>query len=721
MAEVIQIGQQYYVLATAARADSSRRVLKHGDTFAVFDRYGDILPLGLGEEGVYHEGTRFVSRQELLIDGKRPLILSSNIQDDNSLFSADLTNPDLVEGRASMLARGTVHIMRSRFLYDGACHEAIRLSNFGEEEAEFYLSLILDADFVDMFEVRGIHRESRGRFLPLETSGDRLSLGYEGLDGLTRTVRSVFTVAPERFEGGEAIFPLRLAPKEQAHIGQTIVCESGTPKSSIPSFETAYRHVKASHRRICEEGCAVESDNDLFNNFLTRSLADLRMLMTSMDDAFYPYAGIPWFSTPFGRDGIITALESLWLNPGNARGVLTFLARTQAADFSAVQDAEPGKILHEARKGEMANTGEVPFGNYYGSIDSTPLFVMLAGEYLRRTGDLAYIQSLWPHVERALEWIDKHGDADGDGFVEYCKRSERGLRNQGWKDSEDSVFHEDGRLAEGSIALCEVQAYVYGAKNEAAYIAETSGRRAEAMRLRAEAYEMQRRFEATFWDEELGVYVLALDGEKRPCRVKSSNAGQCLLTGIASEERARRLESELLSQEFYSGWGVRTIASDQPRYNPMSYHDGSIWPHDNALIAYGLSRYGLRKGPVRMLEDMFRVGLYVDQQRLPELFCGFHRRSGEGPTLYPVACAPQAWASATPFHLLQACLGLNVDAVARTVTLDRPELPEFIGRIRMRNLRVGQARLDLVLTRQAGDVGAYLERREGDVTLRILK
>ncbi len=721
MAEVIQIGQQYYVLATSARADESRRVLKHGDTFAVFDRYGDILPLGMGEEGVYHEGTRFVSRLELLIDGKKPLILSSSIQDDNTLFTADLTNPDLMEGRPRMLARGSLHVLRSRFLHDGVCYESIRVSNFGEEEAGFALSVVLDADFADIFEVRGVRRERRGSHRPMESGGGQMSIGYEGLDGVERTVRAVFTLEPGSQEGNEAIFPMRLAPREQVHLGLTVLCETAGPLASVPSFETAYRHVKSTQRRVCEEGCAIESDNDLLNTFLNRSLADLRMLMTSMDDAFYPYAGIPWFSTPFGRDGIITALESLWINPGNARGVLSFLAKTQAAEFNEVRDSEPGKILHESRKGEMANTGEVPFGNYYGSIDSTPLFIMLAGEYLRRTGDLAYIQFLWPHLERALAWIDRYGDADGDGFLEYLKRSERGLRNQGWKDSDDSVFHEDGRLAQGSIALCEVQAYAYGAKNEAAYIAEISGRRAEAMRLRTEALDVQRRFEATFWDEELGCYVLALDGDKRPCRVKSSNAGHCLFTGIASEERARRLERELLSPEFYSGWGVRTIASDQARYNPMSYHNGSIWPHDNALIAYGLARYGLRRGPVRILEDMFRVGLYVDQHRLPELFCGFHRRNGEGPTLYPVACAPQAWASAAPFHLLQACMGLSVDAVARTVTLDRPALPDFIDRMRIRNLRVGAARIDMVLTRQAGDVGAHLERREGDVSLRILK
>jgi len=721
MAEVIQIGQQYYVLATSARADGSRRVLKHGDTFAVFDRFGDILPLGLGEEGLYHEGTRFISRLELFVDGTRPLFLSSNIQDDNTLFAADLTNPDLIEGRPRMLPRGALHIMRSRFLHDGVCHESIRLTNFGEEDAQASLSLLLDADFVDMFEVRGVRRERRGRRLPLEAVGHAMWQRYEGLDGIARTVRAEFSTRPERFEDGEAFFPVRLAPREQTLVDLRITCDTGGESHAVPSFDGAYRLVKSSRRRICEEECAIESDNELFNSFLTRSLADLRMLMTSTDDAFYPYAGIPWFSTPFGRDGIITALESLWINPGNARGVLSFLARTQARELNQAQDAEPGKILHEARKGEMANTGEVPFGNYYGSIDSTPLFVMLAGEYLRRTGDVAYIQALWPHVQRALEWMDRHGDSDGDGFLEYLKHSERGLRNQGWKDSDDSVFHADGRLAEGSIALCEVQAYAYGAKNEAAYMAEITGRRAEAMRLSSEAREMQQRFEATFWDEGLSCYVLALDGDKQPCRVKSSNAGHCLLTGIASQERARRLGAELLSREFYSGWGLRTIASDQSRYNPMSYHNGSIWPHDNALVGYGLARYGLRSGPKRMLEDLFRVSLHVDQQRLPELFCGFHRRHSGGPTLYPVACAPQAWASAAPFYLIQACLGLSVDAVNRHVTLDRPTMPEFLERLHIRNLRLGQARLDLVLTRHVGDVGAHLERRQGDVSLRILK
>ena len=721
MAEVIQIDQQYYVLATSVVSGASKRVLKQGDTFGVFDRHGDVRTFGKTEQGVYHEGTRFVSRMELLVNGKRPLLLSSNIQENDLLFTVDSTNPDFFDGDERTLASGDLHVARSKFLHDAVCHEIIRFTNFGESEAAFTAELIFDADFVDVFEVRGMRRKQRGKLIEPRREGRAIVIGYEGLDGIRRETRFEVSPEPETLDGSELKYAFRLGRREQAQISVQAVCVLNEKRSEVLDTNTAYESVCKEARSLEQSCCALRTSSELFNTFLKRATADLRMLATGMDDAHYPYAGIPWYSTPFGRDGIITAMESLWINPDSARGVLSFLSKTQAESYNESQDAEPGKILHESRKSEMANTGEIPFGQYYGTIDATPLYLMLAGQFLRRTGDVAFIAKLWPHFERALNWIDKYGDQDGDGFVEYLVKAHKGLRNQGWKDSEDSIFHADGRLAEGSIALCEVQAYVYGAKNEMAYMAEMLGRRADAMRLKAEAVDLRKRFEETFWDEELSTYVLALDGEKQPCRVKSSNAGHCLFAGIASEERARRLEQVILSKEMHSGWGVRTIASDQSRYNPMSYHNGSIWPHDNALIAYGLSLYGLKEGAKRILEDLFQASMFMDQQRLPELYCGFHRRSGEGPTLYPVACSPQAWASGAIPYLLQACLGLSIDAIAKTVTFNQPTLPDSLDWLRIRGMRVGTAELDILLSKYEGDVGAHLERREGEVTLRIVK
>jgi glycogen debranching enzyme len=714
-------GLANHLLTTSNYADDRSRVLKHGDTFAVFDHFGRIKPGGLGEEGLYHEGTRFLSRLLMDLEGNLPIFLGSTVRGENGHLAIALTNPDLIDDGMIRLPFGTLYFAVRTFLWRSVCYHQIRVKNHGPEPVSTWLSLQFGADYADIFEIRGMKRKARGVDLDPEVHDRRVVLGYRGLDEVERRTELRFAPPPRQLSPSAARLSLHLPPRGETEYIVTVACERGAAVPQVFGFDTARLESQAAVERYTAWSCHLHSSSGQVNAWLDRATSDLQMMTTELPTGPYPYAGVPWFNTPFGRDGILTALQCLWLRPSLARGVLAYLASTQAVDLKPEWDAEPGKILHETRSGEMAELGEMPFGRYYGSVDATPLFVLLAGAYYERTGDIAFVRSLWDHLEAALRWIDRYGDRDGDGFIEYHRQSGDGLVHQGWKDSDDAIFHADGSPAAGPIALCEVQGYVYAARQAGAKVAAALGKRERAADLARQAEELRRNFESAFWCEDLSTYAMALDGEKRPCRIRTSNAGQCLFTGIASPERARRLARTLLSADSFSGWGVRTVAASEARYNPMGYHTGSVWPHDNALIALGLARYGMGEKALQILTGQFEAGMFFDLQRMPELFCGFSRDPGEGPILYPVACAPQAWSATSVFLLFQACLGLEISGLDQKIIFTSPHLPASLGELRIHNLEVRGASVDLMLIRQERDVGVNVIHREGEVQVLVVK
>lgn len=709
-----------HVFADSHLASGRIRVLKHGDTFALFDEWGDIRPDETGESGVYHDGTRFLSRFQLQIEGNRPFLLSSTVRDDNDQLVVTLTNPDLFRDGHAYMPLGLLHFEWRKLLWKGVLHQQLRIDNHGMACADFAVTMGFGADFADIYEIRGMRRKARGRDLDPEVSECMAILQYRGLDSVVRRTIVQFASRPTRLTPSCASFELQIAPRKSALVEVAVVCERDCVTTSLSTFEGARVGLRGELESETAQYSRIETDSGQFNALVKRATADLRMLTTVLPTGPYPYAGVPWFNTPFGRDGIITAIECLWLNPSLARGVLAYLSQMQATEIIPEQDAEPGKILHETRHGEMAVLGEMPFARYYGTVDATPLFVMLAGAYLERTTDCSFIEAIWPNLQAALLWMEHYGDCDEDGLIEYPAHTRNGLLHQGWKDSDDAVLHADGSPAEGPIALCEVQAYVYGAWRSAARMAAVLRLPELESRFSQKAEELREHFEETFWCEDLSLYALALDGHKRPCRVRTSNAGQCLLTGIASADRAARVAEALLRPECFSGWGIRTLAMAEPRYNPMGYHTGSVWPHDNALIAYGMKHYGISSPALRIFTGFFDAAMTCDLYRIPELYCGFPRRQGEGPIAYPVACAPQAWSAAALFLLLQASLGIKVNALEQRITLFRPSLPPFLRQVAITGLVSQEATADLLIVRHEEDVSIHILGQNGKLDVVVL-
>ncbi len=675
-------------------------VLKNGDMFMVADAIGNVSD---PSEGLFFNDTRMLSHFRLCVGGRALSLLGAAVGQDDVTFQSNLTNKPLPPIGGAPTPEGIIHIERTRMLWQARLYERIRITNYGRKANRLALRLDLDADFRDMFEVRGIARRARGTMEAPVITSHGVVFRYLGLDAITRSSVISLSTEPTKIEATGMTIDIALTSGEM----RDLYLEVGIEAAALPSeerFRTATTLAQAQVRERRAAGATVETNGRLFNEWLGKSRADIALLTTELETGPYPYAGIPWFSTAFGRDAIVTSLQMLWLDPSLARGVLRFLAAHQATETSEFYDSAPGKIMHEMRKGEMVRLGELPFSRYYGGVDTTPLFVLLAGAYAERTGDLALIDSLWPNLLAAVQWIE--GATNADGFLDYARGAATGLANQGWKDSEDSVFDAAGDDVPGPIALCEVQGYVFAAFGAMADLAARLGSPGERATWHAKAERLRRAVEDRFWLEDLGTYAEALDGKGRPCRICTSNPGHLLFCRLPSAERAMRVSRMLTGPRFNSGWGVRTLAEGESRYNPMSYHNGSTWPHDTALCAAGIANYGGRASVVGLLSNSFEAAVKYEM-RLPELMCGFERREGEPPIGYPVACSPQAWASGAVFMMLQAVLGLTIDAWRGVIHINRPSLPHGIDRLTLRRIAVGERMIDLTFQRSGERVAVY--------------
>ena len=685
-------------------------VLKHNDSFAVLDDSGNAFAKNEKEhhiaDGIFHRDTRVLSRSVLTVEGELPQPVSSSTSPDNTVFHAQLK-------------QGAADISRTIFLWEGALYEKTQVTNTGAAPAAVALEFSYGADFRDIFETRGWVRKTHGTH---EDDAAGIKFKYKGLDNVERASSAVFSTPPQSAAAGKARFTLELPPGATQVIYSRAGRDDGSSKITAEIFETRKKDAAAAIEERLERRPVITSSNPAFDKWVQQDAVDIALLTTDFDTGPFPCAGIPWYSTPFGRDGIITAFEVLWQDPELARGVLGYLAKHQAAVASPFHDATPGKIMHEIRLGEMAGVGEVPHAPYYGTVDATPLFISLAGAYFQRTGDKEFLKAIWPNIERALEWIDKHGDRDGDGFVEYLRDAEGGLNNQGWKDSVDCISHADGTLATGAIALCEVQGYVYAAKLAAADIAQALGKDDVSAALKTSAEKLKEKFNKDFWSEELGTYALALDGDKKPCLISTSNPGHLLFSGIVPEDRAKKVAERLMSPDMFNGWGIRTLSENEKRYEPShhpeGYHNGTVWTHDTAIGGAGFARYGMEDKASKLLTALFEAAQHFPGMRLPELFGGVKREAGKAPAPYRVACNPQAWASGSGSLLLQAMLGITVDGRSQTVTVANPQLPSWLDALSISDLKVGTGSISLEFRRVAGKTSVEQVAKSPEVTFR---
>ena len=700
-----------YVLQGAASTTVAKVALKHGDSFIVCDARGD-LPVSEQETGIFWRGTRFLRVCDLFLEGRPLIALSHSVSDEEGSCQIDLSNPFIPLAGGTALYQGQLHVRRLLEMRGHDLTETLVLTSFDANPLTVTVGLKTGADFRDLFEVRGLKRARRGELLPPRMEREEVVFAYRGRDEVLRETRLTFEPVADRVVNDGVFWSVNLTHDQPVTLRfHVALSEQAATQAALPFLDPSDEAPPSDLPMPL-----VVTDNVFFNRLLTRGMHDLMMMCTQTADGLLPYGGIPWYVCPFGRDSLITSLEFLPWYPEVARGTLAFLARYQGTKVDPFTEEEPGRILHEFRHGEMANCREIPFIPYYGTIDATPLFIVTLERYIRWTNDLPFLQRLWPHAEAAAQWMLRDGDSDGDTFLEYSKISDRGLVNQGWKDSWDAVSTADGRLADPPIALCEVQGYAFAAYRGMGYLARRLGRPEEAARWDRAAWALQANFLRAFWWEEEDTCYLALDGQKQPCKVVSSNAGQCLWSGIIPDERAVAMTRRMLRPDMYTEWGIRTLSSCAARYNPMSYHNGSVWPHDTALIGAGFAQYDQKGEAGQLLGNLFGVSLYYEGARLPELFCGFERRHGYGPTRYPVACSPQSWAAGAPFLLLGAVLGFEPEAENHRLTLRRPILPEWLDHADITGLRLGDRRAHLRFTRMGAGTSVTLdEQTEIDV------
>jgi glycogen debranching enzyme len=726
-------------LAQPVEQVSEYLVLKEEGMFVTTNSLGD-MPLG-DSLGLYYNDTRYLSCYMLTIEGAEPVLLSSS-SEHNFMANLQLTNPALGLQNGSTVLPNTVSLRRNRLMQKGM-RERIGLLNYNSFPLRLRLRLEIGSDFRDMFDVRGFRREARGTIHEPSWSGSVLTLRYTGLDRKVRRTAVTFDPPPAYLQivpapmqpvehhldsiypgnaptvkdiivppSAHATWEIELQPHEPWFMDLGAMPEGEPTTQRTGLFDTDARYLRNSYHDWFAQSTHVTTDDELFNTLVDRSLTDLRVLVDRVSGGLFPAAGIPWYSVPFGRDSLITGLQTLAFNPAIAEGTLRYLAMHQGTRLDPWRDEEPGKILHELRSGEMAALNEIPHTPYYGTVDATPLFIMLFVETLRCTNDDTLYRDLLPNVMRALEWIDRYGDLDGDGYVEYETKSRWGLRNQGWKDSYDSLKFPDGKLPEPPIALVEVQGYVYAAKVGMSELLARRGDKETSARLAQEAFLLKERFNTDFWLPDKAFYAQALDGSKRPVPSVSSNPGHALYCGLSDPELAALAVQRLMAPDMLTGWGIRTLSSDEPHFNPMSYHNGSIWPHDNGIIAAGMRRYGFHKEAAQVMEQIVQAGIRFKLFRLPELYCGFARdlRYYSVPAEYPVSCSPQAWAAGSVLHMCASMLGIDADAVANRLALN-PHFPSSIFAAEIGHILVGTNRVSAQISKA---------RRGGKYTLNVL-
>ena len=694
------------------------QVIKDDRTFLVTDRFGDVPRGNTAALGLYHMDTRFLSGLRMVLNDMEPILLHSSTERNYSQL-VELTYPFELLAGDGIHRKENVSVQRFRVLR-GSLFERIRLRNFGTKARHLQLTVDFEADFQDIFVVRGLLEEALGQRQQPRVDRSSVVLGSRGQDGALRTLAIRFSPAPHELDASRAVFELDLDPGVAVDVAVELIPDVGSgrrPRVTMQEAEGQVTREYTSWRKRCTR---FRTSNVQLSQFLDRAILDLRMLTARAEDGTeYLDAGIPWYSALFGRDALITAYEALAVNSDLAWGTLRGLAALQGKEVDEWREEEPGKILHEVREGELARAGKIPHTPYYGSVDSTPLWLSVLHGAYRWTGDLDAVRELWPNVLAALKWIDEYGDLDGDGYIEYRRRSPGGLENQGWKDSADAVVHVDGTLAEPPIALVEAQGYVYQAKSNVARVARDLGENALADRLDREAADLKARFNRDFWLEERGYFALALDGQKRQVETITSNPGHGLWSRIVDDDKAPNVVRRLLSPALSSGWGIRTLAAKQPPYDPIGYHTGTVWPHDNALIAHGMRRYGFDREARGVLDQLALAGAFFPYARFPELFCGFSAEEVPVPVQYPVACRPQAWASGAPLLMIRSYGGLSADAAGGRLYIDRPRLPAWLDRMEILGMHVGDARLDLVFTNREGTTATEVPRKDGDIEVLI--